>query len=317
MTGTLAGQDGRGGHGTTSNTIHRLPVRGDTKGAARFPLFGFVPGSNPGASSRAEARKRPRNSSILGRVPQSKLQRSQGFGQRPLRANITMPGDDRPWLPVYPRACRFSDEDRKGFPLLVHRPAEVGRLPANRGSRKGRSRRAGRTKTPEGTNQSAVPWPRMQAPATRVSSDPDPSSSPLMQASATPLMGRSGPFRQDLPYGRGLASGYGVIHELWPGLGHLPSVVHGPSTELGDEGVVKGGAVSGQRGRIGGRAERGQGFRRRAEGVRSRAAGSRIGSPIGVEPDDLPPPRWHSHSGPRNRRPARRPSPHCRAKAEA
>jgi hypothetical protein len=57
-----------------------------------------------------------------------------------------------------------------------------------------------------------------------------PTSSPPMQAPASPLPVRHGPFGQDLMYGRAGHPGYGVIHQLRPSPDHSSGVVHGPST---------------------------------------------------------------------------------------
>ena len=78
----------------------------------------------------------------------------------------------------------------------------------------------------------------MQAPATRSPTSPGPQLPPLMQAPATPLSVRHGPFGQDLQYGPPRGPGYGVIHELRgpvaPNLGSFSTVrprrrLRGPS----------------------------------------------------------------------------------------
>ena len=52
-----------------------------------------------------------------------------------------------------------------------------------------------------------------------------------MQAPATSLSVRHGPFGQNQRYGRPGRSGYGLIHELRGWDGHSERVVHGPSTD--------------------------------------------------------------------------------------
>ena len=134
---------------TARSIGRRSPLEG--RGRWRRPRRGPLASPRP-----IRTEKRPEEPSILGRVPQSKLQRSQGFGQRPLRACLTIAAGGRSWLPAYPRPWNFPAPDRRGFPPVVHGPAPAAE-----------TRSVGRSKTPEGTNQSADPWPRMQAPTTR------------------------------------------------------------------------------------------------------------------------------------------------------
>ena len=67
-----------------------------------------------------------------------------------------------------------------------------------------------------------------------------------MQAPASPLPVRHGPFGQDLLYGRAAHAGYGVIHELRHRVDHSSVVVHGPSTPPARPSAAEGQRSRGQ-----------------------------------------------------------------------
>jgi hypothetical protein len=112
----------------------------------------------------SETWKRPEEPSNLGRVPQSKLQRSQGFGPSApsgknnyARRHPTLATGLSTTFPV-------GRADSRRF-STAHPPA--------RGNG-GKPRGAGHNKTPEGTNRFAGPFPLMQAPAARFPSNHGP-----------------------------------------------------------------------------------------------------------------------------------------------
>jgi hypothetical protein len=123
-----------------------------------------------------ETWKRPEEPSVLSRVPQSKLRRSQGFGpSAPSGKNhydrrhpTLATGLSTTFVVARPDSRRFS---------TAHPPVRERRRAAQRRSDtadsaapRGSARRiadAGHNETPEGTNRFAGPSPPMQAPAAR------------------------------------------------------------------------------------------------------------------------------------------------------
>ncbi len=175
---------------------------------------------------RSTTGKCPEEPSILGRVPQSKLQRSQGFGQRPLRASALSPlavGPDYPLI----HDLRTS---KRRIGRVFHRSSTGPRRRRSGGNRNARRNQSVRRSV------AAMQAPRLGFVGPR---------SILVIAGASTCDAADGPLRplQARPTLRARRGrGYGVIHELWPGLGHSGSVVHGPSTEPGDRGRVAGAA---------------------------------------------------------------------------
>ncbi len=102
-----------------------------------------------------------------------------------------------------------------------------------------------------------------------------------MQAPATPLSVRHGPFGQDLQYGPVVVPGYGVIHELGVRSEESALVLHGPSTRPGP-GTRAGSSRSGLQGPLGGFEQDRQATPVEDEGGRRSGGGGHNETPEGT-----------------------------------